>query len=83
MVVPVRIERTTLALSARCSDRLSYGTIFFKTEYFFRCATITPLPYMAGEAGFEPTTHGFEVFKNINLIAVSVFILYIYYIIIF
>jgi hypothetical protein len=38
---------------------------------------------MAGEAGFEPTTHGFEVFKNINLIAVSVFTLYIYYIIIF
>ena len=34
VVVPMRIERMTPALSARCSNHLSYGTIYNLYKYY-------------------------------------------------
>ena len=46
MVVPMRIERMTPALSARCSNHLSYGTILKQDTIDLRRSTIELIPYI-------------------------------------
>ena len=48
MVVPMRIERMTPALSARCSNHLSYGTILKQDTIDLRRSTIELIPLYQG-----------------------------------